>query len=297
MLDPTQLLIDDAYQKGLSVRLLGTDVRPGSPAVAAGYQVPQALWGEAGSDVSTDLAWPDVDRAQIFLHGQTVSHAWDMLESATPPPQYGRTIAFSKTAPPGQLSDYQKFSLDAWTSAYRSCRAAGGADAACQPDMPNLVYMQLPENHTYDISNVFNPQDPTPQSMVADNDYAIGEIVQGLSHSPFWSNTIVFVTEDDDQFTGDHVDIHRTFLLTAGGMAAELGSHGLAADQTGWFPSIDKTAESLLGLPAMTLFDQTAVPLQQVVGNRTGSSPAPYTAVYPTVPFLSGRVSAPAAIP
>jgi hypothetical protein len=159
--------------------------------------------------------------------------------------------------------------------------------------MPNLTYMELPENHTYDVSNVFNPQDPTPQSMVADNDYAIGEIVQGLSHSPFWKNTLVMVTEDDNQFTGDHVDIHRTFVLTAGGMAAELGAHGQAADQVGWFPSIDKTAEALLRLPAMTLFDQTSAPLQQLVAARTGANTAPFAAVYPAVPFLSGRVSAP----
>jgi hypothetical protein len=153
--------------------------------------------------------------------------------------------------------------------------------------------MQLPENHTYDISNVFNPQDPTPQSMVADNDYAIGEIVQGLSQSPFWNNTIVFVTEDDNQFTGDHVDIHRTFLLTAGGMARKLGSQGLTATQVGSFPSVDKTTEALLGLPPLTLFDSTAVPLQEVVGDSIGSSPGTYTAVYPPTPFLSGRITVP----
>jgi DNA-binding beta-propeller fold protein YncE len=286
MLDPAQLLIDNAYDHGLSVRLFGTDTRPGSPTVAAGDQVPQALWGEAGSDVSTDLAWPDVDRAAMFLHGQTVSHAWDLLESPTPPSEYGKTISFSP-------ADQQKFSLDGWTSAYQACLTQGHTDAACQQSMPNLTYMQLPENHTYDVSNVFNPQDPTPQSMVADNDYAIGEIIQGLSHSPFWKNTLVMITEDDDQFTGDHVDIHRTFVLTAGGMANDLGSRGLAADQVGWFPSIDKTAEALLGLPPMTLFDQTSAPLQQLVAARTGAYTAPYTAVYPAVPFLSGRASVP----
>jgi DNA-binding beta-propeller fold protein YncE len=283
MLNPRQLLIDQAYEAGLSVRLFGTDTRPGSPAVAAGNQVPQALWGEAGSDVSTDLAWPDVDRAAIFLHGSTVSHAWDLLEGPTPPKWYGKTIQLSP-------ADKQKFTLDAWDAAYQSCARAGNTDATCQQTMPNLVYMQLPENHTFDISNVFNPQDPTPQSMVADNDYAIGEIVQGLSHSPFWSHTLVMITEDDNQFTGDHVDIHRTFLLTAGGIARALGSEGLAATQLGSFPSIDKTAEALLNLPPMTLFDARAVPLQQVVADKLGANTGTYTAVYPPTPFLSGRI-------
>jgi DNA-binding beta-propeller fold protein YncE len=284
MLSPRQLLIDEAQQAGLGVRLFGTDTRPGSPAVAAGDQVPQALWGESGSDVSTDLAWPDVDRAAMFLHGKTVSHAWDVLETGVPPAQYGKTIQFNP-------ADQQSFTLDGWTASYHSCMAGSGAtDVTCQSKMPNLVYMQLPENHTYDVSNVFNPQDPTPQSMVADNDYAIGEIVQGLSQSPFWSHTLVMITEDDNQFTGDHVDIHRTFLLSAGGLARALGSQGKVATQVGSFASVDKTAEALLGLSPMTLFDARAVPLQQVVADSVGSNQGTYTAVYPPTPFLSGRV-------
>jgi DNA-binding beta-propeller fold protein YncE len=286
MLAPRNLLTDEAYAAGLSVRLLGTDSRPGDPVVAAGDQVPQNLWGESGSDVSSDLAWPDVDRAAMFLHGTTTSHAWDVLDGPAPPAEFGKKISFT-------AADYQKFTLDAWDAGYRSCISSGSPDSLCQRSMPNLTYMQLPENHTYVVSNVLNPMDPTPQSMVADNDYAIGEIVQGLSHSPFWKNTIVLVTEDDNQFTGDHVDIHRTFVLTAGGMARQLGKQGLVATQVGSFPSIDKTTEILLGLPPMTLFDARAVPLQQVVADTTGASNEPYSATYPAVPFLSGRVELP----
>lgn len=286
MLNPRQLLLDQAAAGGMTVRLFGTDSRPGSTAVNADTQVPQSLWGESGSDVSTDLAWPDVDRAAMFLHGSTVSHAWDVLEGPTPPKWYGKTLEMSPT-------QKQTFTLDGWTSLYKGCLAKpGGTPDGCQAQMPNLVYMQLPENHTYDVSNVFNPQDPTPQSMVADNDYAIGEIVQGLSESPFWSHTLVMITEDDNQFTGDHVDIHRTFLLTAGGLASTLGSKGLAATQAGSFASVDKTTEALLGLPPLTLFDARAVPLQQIVAGEIGANTAEYKAVYPPTPFLSGRLPA-----
>lgn len=286
MLNPRKLLLDQAAAAGMTVRLFGTDTTPGSTAVNADTQVPQPLWGESGSDVSTDLAWPDVDRAAMFLHGSTVSHAWDVLESPTPPKWYGKTLEMSPT-------QKQTFTLDGWTSLYKGCLAkAGATPEGCQAQMPNLVYMQLPENHTYDVSNVFNPQDPTPQSMVADNDYAIGEIIQGLSESPFWSHTLVMITEDDNQFTGDHVDIHRTFVLTAGGIARPLGSEGLAATQVGSFASIDKTAEALLGLPPLTLFDARAVPLQQIVADTIGKNTAGYKAVYPPTPFLSGRLPA-----
>jgi len=282
MLDPRRLLIDEAFSAGRSVRLLGTDINPESPTAAAGDQVPQNLWGESGSGVSSDLAWPDVDRAAMFLHGTTVSHAWDAFDGPTPPPNFGKRLSFSPV-------DDRKFTLDGWASAYRRCAAAGGTDASCQAAMPNLTYMQLPENHTYDVSNVFNPLDPTPASMVADNDYAIGEIIAGLSATPFWKNTIVFVTEDDNQFTGDHVDIHRTFLLSAGGLARPLGARGHVATQVGSFASIDKTTEILLGLKPLTLFDARAAPLQQAVADTTGATTTPYTAVFPPTPFLAGH--------
>jgi hypothetical protein len=65
-----------------------------------------------------------------------------------------------------------------------------------------------------------------PPSMVADNDYATGQVIDALSHSPFWKNTLIFITEDDTQASGDHVDGHRTFLLTSGGLARQLGPQG-----------------------------------------------------------------------
>jgi DNA-binding beta-propeller fold protein YncE len=279
LLNTPQVMADEVLGAGLSARVYGTDVSPGDRVQQQGDQAPMSLWGESGSGVSSDLAWPDVDRASMFLHGSTVSHAWDLLDGP-PTPNFGKTISMSP-------ADRSKFSLDSWTSAYQSCTSAGGAVASCQSSMPNYVYMELPENHTYDVSNVLNPLDPTPQSMVADNDYAIGQIIQGLSKSPFWKNTIVFLTEDDNQFTGDHVDIHRTFLLTMGGMARQLGAQGRVATQASSFPSVLKTTEALFGLRPLTFFDWRAAPLQDVVANTTGANHAAYTPVCPPTPFLA----------
>ncbi|HMC38144.1 MAG TPA: bifunctional YncE family protein/alkaline phosphatase family protein, partial [Acidimicrobiales bacterium] len=284
MFNPRQRLSDEVVEAGLSAREYGTDVNPGSPS-APGL-APQGPWGEGPtSPVSTDLAFPDVDRANIFLHGQTTSHAWDVLETPTPPKSFGQPIGFSP-------ADSAKYTLDGWNGSYALCRAHGSTDVVCQQSMPNYLYMELPENHTYDVSNVFNPVDPTPQSMVADNDYAIGLILQGLSHSPFWKNTLVLITEDDNQFTGDHVDIHRTFLLAAGGLSSRLGPTGQVSDEVGSFASAVKTTEVLLDLPPMTLFDSRAEPLHQMVA---ASVPGPstgvptYTAVRPPTPFLIGQ--------
>ncbi|MHB2024265.1 MAG: bifunctional YncE family protein/alkaline phosphatase family protein, partial [Mycobacteriales bacterium] len=241
---------------GITQRIYSSDLNPGSAASVD--QVPLSLWGFGPHAVGgKDITFPDVDRAAMFLHGQTVSHAWNAL-AGPPPATFGKTIAFS-------AADKAKFTLDGWTAAYKSCRAAGGADASSQTAMPTLRYLNFPENHTYVIDNGFNPLDPTPQSMVADNDVAMGELVAGLSKSPFWKNTLFVLTQDDVQYVGDHVDAHRDFLLAAGGLARQLGPSGQAAHQVSSFPSILKTIEVLFHLPAMTLFDARAVPLDDIL--------------------------------
>ena len=286
MESPYTTLADDAAAHGLTTRVYATDVSPVSGSASQANQVPQGAWGEGPASrgdptPGSDLAFPDSDRAQIFLHGQTpVSHAWDVLESPTPPPTFGKPFPATPLDP--------SWTLDGWTAAYQSCRAQGHGDRACQAAMPNFLYMTLPENHTYDVSNVFNPLNPTPQSMVADNDYGIGEVIQGLSKSPFWKNTIVFLSEDDNQFTGDHVDIHRTFLLTMGGLAARHGLEHQVSKQPGSFPSALKTAETLLDLPPLTLFDWRATPLDDVVANSVPAVASAYDAVVPPTPFLGG---------
>ena len=72
--------------------------------------------------------------------------------------------------------------------------------------MPNFIYMSLPVNHTI----AANLGSPTPASMVADNDYAIGLITEALSKSPFWGSTVIMQTEDDTQVAGDHVSSSAT---------------------------------------------------------------------------------------
>ncbi|MHB8438293.1 MAG: YncE family protein [Acidimicrobiales bacterium] len=301
-------LADDAYANGESIRVFATDVSPVPGMPSQQFQVCQPAWGENGNSANcagapfgnptpgSDLAFPDSDRADIFLTGQTrSSHAWDAFnelssgKAPTPPPTYG--MPFPATPLPSS------YTLAGWTQQYEACmnaEAGAGvtgatADAACQAQsMPNFTYMTLPENHTYDVSDVFNPLNPTPQSMVADNDYGVGKIIQGLSQSPFWKNTIVFLSEDDNQFTGDHVDIHRTFLLTMGGLASQLGATGHVSDERGSFTSALKTAEILLGLPPLTLFDWRAAPLQSVVAEPSVANDSVYHLVVPATPFLGG---------
>ncbi len=116
--------------------------------------------------------------------------------------------------------------------------------------MPNLTFVQLPSNHT----NGTTPGNSTPKAMVADNDLALGQIVEGLTRTSFWKKMAIFVVEDDAQNGVDHVDGHRTVALVVSPYARRD-----AVDSTFYsHPSMLKTIELMLGLPQLTLFDRIA---------------------------------------
>ena len=71
--------------------------------------------------------------------------------------------------------------------------------------VPSFVYLTLPNDHT----NGVTPGKPTPKALIADNDLALGQLVQLISHSPIWAHSAIFVVEDDSQDGADHVDAHR----------------------------------------------------------------------------------------
>ena len=116
--------------------------------------------------------------------------------------------------------------------------------------MPNLVMLQLPSNHTRGTA----PGTNTPSAMVADNDLALGQVVEALTRTRFWKKMAIFVVEDDAQNGVDHVDGHRTVAL-----AISPYSRRGAVDSTFYaHTSMVKTIELILGLPTMSLFDLIA---------------------------------------
>ena len=116
--------------------------------------------------------------------------------------------------------------------------------------MPNLVIVQLNCDHTFGAL----PGTSTPSAMVADNDLALGLVIEALSKTTFWKKMAVFVVEDDAQNGVDHVDGHRTVALMAGPYVRR--GH---VDSTFYAnQSMVKTIELILGLPTLTLFDLIA---------------------------------------
>jgi len=76
-------------------------------------------------------------------------------------------------------------------------------------DMPSFIMLRLPNDHTAGT----RPGGPTPRSSVADNDLAVGRVVDAVSHSPYWDSTAFVILEDDAQDGADHVDAHRSICL------------------------------------------------------------------------------------
>lgn len=119
--------------------------------------------------------------------------------------------------------------------------------------LPDFMVLSLPDDHTSGTSENF----PTPRAMVADNDLALGKIIEVITHSRFWNSTVVFVTEDDSQSGYDHISPYRTtgFIISP----YSIFSKPLHTDynQT----SIVRTIENILGLPVMNVIDATALPM------------------------------------
>jgi Phosphoesterase family len=137
--------------------------------------------------------------------------------------------------------------------------------------MPNLTLIQLPSNHTQGTSAGAS----SAKAMVADNDYAVGQIVDALSHSKFWKTMQIFIIEDDAQNGVDHVDGHRTVALAVGPYI----KRG-AVDSTFYSnPGMLKTIELILGLPTMSLFDLIAMDMRASFTDTPDFTP--FTAVEP----------------
>jgi YVTN family beta-propeller protein len=141
-----------------------------------------------------------------------------------------------------------------------------------QKTMPNLVLIQLPSDHTRGAT----ADQSTPKAMVADNDLALGQIVEALTKTEFWPRMAIFVVEDDAQNGVDHVDGHRTVAL-----AISPYIRRGAVDSTFYaHQSMVKTIELMLGLPTMSLFDLIATDMR--ASFTTTPDPRPYAAVQPT---------------
>lgn len=131
--------------------------------------------------------------------------------------------------------------------------------------LPNYIVMSMPEDHTRGTT----PGAFTPQAMVANNDYAIGQLVDAVSHSSYWSSTAIFIIEDDAQDGADHVDGRRTVGL----VISPYVKRGIVDSTLYTTSSMVRSMELLLGLPPMSQYDAAAMPMYAAFGAKAEDTP------------------------
>jgi DNA-binding beta-propeller fold protein YncE len=145
-----------------------------------------------------------------------------------------------------KLADYWRFKE--WEHEFDDYVAKG--------NLPALEFIRLPHDHFGDFNDAIDGVN-TVETEMADNDYAVGLLVQKIAASPFAKDTVVFTIEDDAQNGPDHMDAHRTVALVAGAYVKQ------GAVDSGRYTTVNmlRTIEVLLGMKPMGLNDAAAVPM------------------------------------
>ncbi len=141
-------------------------------------------------------------------------------------------------------------------------------------ELPSFVLLYLPDDHTGGT----RPDRARPAANVADNDLALGRVVDAVSHSPYWDDTAIFVLEDDAQDGADHVDAHRSIAFVISKYSPGSAEQPNVEHRFYTTVNIVHTMETLLGLPPMNQNDAYA-PLMGPLFSGRGDQPA-YSADY-----------------
>jgi hypothetical protein len=164
---------------------------------------------------------------------------------------------FCKKFTPWDLSVRDTIRFRQWKNDFDSLLAA---DA-----VPQFNSIRFPNDHTEGMSL----NKPTPFSHVADNDLAVGMFVDYLSHSRIWKSSLIIIVEDDAQNGPDHVDAHRSTAYLAGGFVKK----GFVDHTVYTTTSLLRTIELVLGIPPMSQYDASAVPVWRSMNNTPDHAP------------------------
>ncbi len=159
--------------------------------------------------------------------------------------------------PPFDLSIPDGRRVDVWLKEFREFEESGR--------LPRLSILRLGGDHT----NYARPGFPTPRAMIAENDLALGRIVEAISASRYWKDSAIFVLEDDAQNGPDHVDTHRSVALVASPYARRRAVDSTLTTTCGML----RTIELILGLPPMSQCDAAAAPMYGAFRSKPDRTP------------------------
>ena len=178
--------------------------------------------------------------------------------------------------PPFNLEIPDQYRIDYWTKDFQRLDAAN--------QVPNLTILWLPDDHTAGTSKGH----PYPINYQADNDLALGRMVDVISHSKIWAQSAIFVEEDDSQAGTDHVDGHRQpiFIISPYTVAPQATGEGKTIHTTYTAENINRTIENILGTQPLTQFDLVASPMFDAFQNVPDLTP--YDRLAQVIPLDKG---------
>jgi YVTN family beta-propeller protein len=229
LLGPTDAIYDHAKAAGLTVRAYG---ERGANTITPA----NATWTDIYNDWKSGTSKVDIAAQAIIVGLRDVYHPRYPAAESRVPDQY-RADIFLK-----EFAEFEK-----------------------NGNLPRLNLLLLYDDHTEGTSPGF----PTPRAMVADNDLALGRIVEAISHSRYWKDSAIFVTEDDSQDGLDHVDGHRTVGLAI----SPFVTHGRVDSSFFSIVNVFRTIEQILGLSPVNQFDAAAGPMFSVFTSKPDLTP------------------------
>jgi YVTN family beta-propeller protein len=269
----TLYLWDDAARSGISYRSNGEGVvtisqaqieafnanrereYPDTTATVISFALKKSLEGHvSNTHREFDTYTPDSMTAASYTAAMAPNSHVDPLVSAW-----------------NQRDQFRGYSrIAAWLAEFRGYVSAFQKGQSGSFPAFNIVY--LPNDHTSGM----RPHLPTPQFHVADNDYALGLLVQEVSSSPYWRDTAILVLEDDAQNGPDHIDAHRSPAL----VISAYNRPGALIHAYHSTVSLIRTLEILLGLPPMNQLDASAAPIDIF---QSTPDLTPYRAILPSI--------------
>ncbi len=164
---------------------------------------------------------------------------------------------FSPTFPPYNLEISDNTRVDRWLEEFREYEKNG--------NLPQFQIVRLGNNHTQGT----RPGALTPRAHVAENDLALGRLVEAVSASKYWATTAIFVLEDDAQNGPDHVDAHRSIAF----VASPYAKRGYVDSTMYTTSGMLRTMELILGIPPMSQYDAAATPMFNSFTNKADLTP------------------------
>jgi YVTN family beta-propeller protein len=220
---------------------------------------------------SQGYIWDAARRANLTVrsYGEFVQHGTDFEDKVSPLKATvpGLEGLVHPEFPPFDMDITDQVRADIWLKEFRQFEQNG--------KLPRLSIIRLPRDHTAGT----RAGSHTPRAMIADNDLALGRIIDAISHSRYWKNSAVFVLEDDAQNGPDHVDAHRSVLVVVSPFVKRRTIDHTLYTTCG----VLRTIELILGLPPMSQYDAAAAPIYRAFTGKADLRP--FQAVAARVPL------------